>query len=219
MKEAMSDMKDLIIVGAGDFGREVAWLVERINEQSGEWSLLGFADDSATLQGRELDGYPVLGTIAELERWDRSVYIVCSVNNCGARQEIMTRLLKNKRLLPATLIDPTAVIGRNVQIGSGCIVCAGTVTTINGALCDGTIVNLSCTIGHDTRLMPYCTIYPGCNLSGKVTVGERVTLGTGSKIIQGINICADAVVGAGAVVVRSVTEPGVYVGVPARKLP
>ena len=39
-------MKDLVIVGAGGFGREVAWLVEEINEVSKEWNLVGFIDEN-----------------------------------------------------------------------------------------------------------------------------------------------------------------------------
>ena len=45
-------MKKLVIVGAGDFGREVSWVAERINAQTPVWELLGFVDDGAAVQGR-----------------------------------------------------------------------------------------------------------------------------------------------------------------------
>ena len=62
-------MKQLIIIGASGFGREVAWLAERINRALPTWELLGFLDDSSELQGGEINGYPVLGTVK-----DASVY-------------------------------------------------------------------------------------------------------------------------------------------------
>ena len=37
-------MKDIIIMGAGDLGKDVAWLIERINEKTSEWNLLGFTE-------------------------------------------------------------------------------------------------------------------------------------------------------------------------------
>ena len=52
-------MKDLIIIGAGDLGKDVAWLVERINERNPEWNLLGFTEKSEL---KQFQGYPVLGT-------------------------------------------------------------------------------------------------------------------------------------------------------------
>jgi hypothetical protein len=42
----MENKKDLIVIGAGDLGKDVAWLVERINEKKEEWNLLGFTEIS-----------------------------------------------------------------------------------------------------------------------------------------------------------------------------
>ena len=49
-------MKNLVIIGAGDFGREVSWVVERINAQTPTWNLLGFVDDSPSAASRDLNG-------------------------------------------------------------------------------------------------------------------------------------------------------------------
>ena len=55
------ELKDLYIIGAGGFGREVAWLVERINQVEATWNIKGFIDDNKSIQGHTEDGYPVLG--------------------------------------------------------------------------------------------------------------------------------------------------------------
>lgn len=211
-------MKKLIIVGAGDFGREVSWVVERLNAQAPTWDLLGFVDDAPDVQGTVIDGYPVLGRVSMLESVTEETWVVCSIGTGKTRKKIMERVLQNQDLRPATLIDPAAIVGRNARVGEGCVVCAGTVLAISSRLEAHTIVNLNCTIGHDTVLEPFCTVHPGTNLSGKVHVGQCTDIGTGTKVIQGLIVCSGCTLGAGAVVVRDIIEPGTYVGVPVEKL-
>ena len=211
-------MKKLVIVGAGDFGREVSWVAERINAQTPVWELLGFEDDGAAVQGRTVDGYPVLGPVSWLEAVTDELYVVCSIGTGRVRKQVMERVLANPHLRPAVLIDPAAIVGRNAQVGPGCVVCAGTVLAISSRLEAHTIVNLNCTVGHDTVLEPYCTVHPGSNLSGRVHVGACTDIGTGTKIIQGLAVCPGCTLGAGTVVVRDITEPGTYAGVPARRI-
>ena len=211
-------MKKLIIVGAGDFGREVSWVVERINAAAPQWDLLGFVDDTAEMQGTMVDGYQVLGPVSALSEWAEETWVVCSIGTGKTRKRVMEEVLRNPKLRAATLIDPAAIVGRNTQVDEGCIVCAGTVLTVSCRLEAHTIVNLNCTIGHDTVLEPFCTVHPGTNLSGKVRVGACTDIGTGTKIIQGLTVCPGCTLGAGSVVVRDITEPGTYVGVPAKRV-
>lgn len=211
-------MKDLLIIGAGDFGREVSWVAERINEQAPTWNLLGFVDDNPAVQGQVIDGYPVLGTTDWLQSVETELYVVCSIGSGRVRKLVMDRVLRQKNLRPATLIDPSVIVGRNARVGEGSVVCAGSVLAISSALEAHAIVNLNCTIGHDTVLEPFCTVHPGSNLSGKVLVGACTDIGTGTKIIQGLRISSGCIIGAGSVVVKDITEPGTYVGVPVRRV-
>ena len=80
------------------------------------------------------------------------------------------------------------------------------------------VINLDCTIGHDADIEDFVTIYPSVNVSGNVLVGQCTELGTGMQIIQGKTITANSIVGAGAVVVKNIEEPGTYVGSPAKKI-
>ncbi|MBE6963505.1 MAG: acetyltransferase [Ruminococcaceae bacterium] len=211
-------MRDLVIIGAGDFGREVSWVVERSNACDAQWNLLGFVDDAPAVQGMVFDGYPVLGTTAWLAQRTEETWVVCSIGTGRVRKQVLERVLQQENLHPATLIDPAAIVARGARVGEGCVVCAGTVLAIHAELAPHVIVNLNCTVGHDTVLEPFCTIHPGTNLSGKVLVGEGCDIGTGTKVIQGVRLCAGCVVGAGAVVTKTIDEPGTYVGVPVRRI-
>ena len=81
-------MKDLIIVGAGGFGREVVWLVERINRSQPTWKVLGFVDDAEGLP--EIDGCCVLGNINWLLQYDKPSYVVCAIGNSKRERRYTT---------------------------------------------------------------------------------------------------------------------------------
>lgn len=210
--------KNLVIVGAGDFGREVSFVVERLNEHGADWNLLGFVDDDETMRGAMADGYPVLGPVECLWDMERPLWAVCSVGTGRVRARIMEKVLSWPGISAASLVDPSVIVGRGAEIGAGSVVCPGTVLAINASLGAHTIVNLNCTIGHDTVLEDCCTVHPGSNLSGKVHVGRCTDIGTGTKIIQGLSVAPGSILGAGAVVVRDIAEPGTYVGVPVKKV-
>lgn len=103
-------------------------------------------------------------------------------------------------------------------IKKGTIVCPGTYMTVNVKLGAFVIVNLNCTIGHDTVIGDFVTVSPGVNISGNVKIGNLCEIGSNSVIREGITICDNVIIGAGSVVVKDITEPGTYVGNPVRKI-
>lgn len=209
-------MKELYIIGAGGFGRETAWLVERINEKQQIWEIRGFIDDNETLWGTVCGGYPVLGGLTYLQESDQEVWCVCAVGNAVVRKKIIERLKGITRISFATLTDPKADISGRVSIGEGSIICAGNIITVDVCIGRYNIINLDCTIGHDAVLDDFVTLYPSVNVSGQVNIGECTEIGTGANIIQGKVIGAKAVIGAGAVVIDDIGDGCTAVGSPAR---
>lgn len=212
-------MKDLVIVGAGDFGREIASIVERINEIEPIWDLIGFVDDNEELTGLIIDGYKVVGDSNWLASYSKEIFAVCSLGDSVTRKKVIQKILINPQVKFATLIDPAAILMRDdVKVEEGSVICAGTVLAINSHIGKHSIINLNCTIGHDTKTGDYFTAHPGTNISGKVVFGDACYCGTGSKVLQGLSVAENCVLGAGAVVVRNLGESGTYVGIPAKKL-
>lgn len=209
-------MKDLYIIGAGGFGREVAWIVERINSIKPTWNLKGFIDDNETLWGSKEGEYHVLGGCEHLSTLE-DVYAVCAVGSSNVRKKIIEKL-KDTSVKFATLVDPSVLYSNSVKIGEGAIVCAGTIITVDVNIGNHVIVNLDCTIGHDAVIDDFVTIYPSVNVSGNVLIGECSELGTGTQIIQGKKVISNTIIGAGAIVVKDCIESGTYVGSPAKKI-
>ncbi len=210
--------RDLIIAGAGGFGREVQWLIERINQstQSLEerWNLLGYADDGME-PDTVVDDLPVLGGMEFLQKRKQPVQVACAIGNAEVRRRVIQKLSENENLHFPNLIDPSVQMSERVRMGKGNILCAGTILTADIVLKDFVILNLDCTVGHDVQLESYVTVYPSANISGNVTVGEGCELGTGSQIIQGKILGERTIVGAGAVVIEDLPGCCTAVGVPA----
>lgn len=211
-------MNDLIIIGASGFGREAAWLTERINQDEAVWNLLGFIDDNDELQGGDINGYPVLGKTDDVLRY-KDAYFVCAVGASAVREKIISRIkAADPGIRFGTLIDPSVLCSELVSIGEGSIICAHTIITVNVTIGEHVIINLDCTIGHDAVLKDFVTLYPSVNVSGATTIGRCSELGTGMQIIQGKTVGNNTIVGAGAVVVKDLPDNCTAVGSPAKPI-
>lgn len=204
---------DIVIVGAGGFGREVAWLIERINAMRPTWNILGFVDDA---EWGCVSGWDVLGNTDWLLAYEHPLAVAVAIGSSDARKSVAEKVMANHRLLFPSLVDPSALTSESVRYGKGCIVCAGAILTVDISLGDFCIVNLDCTIGHDAMLRDYVTLYPSVNVSGAVELGACVEMGTGSQVIQFNAVGAKTIVGAGAVVTRDLPSGCVAVGMPAK---
>ena len=210
----------LVIVGAGGFGREVHAVFEAINAAGGSLDLIGYVDDLgasdellARLGTSRLGGVDVLST--DGGPVDDGVGYVVAIGAGEVRRRIDARLTAAGRR-PLTLVHPMATVGGDNRIGEGCILTAGARVTTNISLGRHTQLHVNCTIGHDSVLDDFVSVYPGATVSGNVHLAEGVTIGTGANVLPGITVGAGAFVGAGAVVTADI-EPGVtVVGVPAR---
>ena len=211
-------MKDLIIIGASGFGREVAWLVERINAKEPTWNLLGFIDDNDDIQGQKINGYTVLGKSESVGKYT-DVYFVCAVGASRTREKIINRVKEiNPDIKFGTVIDPSVEMSDLVTIGEGTIICAHTIITVNIEIGSHVIINLDCTVGHDAVLQDFVTLYPSVNVSGITNIGYCSELGTGMQIIQGKTVGKYSIVGAGAVVVKDIPDKCTAVGSPAKPI-
>ncbi|OZS76950.1 transferase [Tetzosporium hominis] len=208
-------MKDIVIIGSGGFGREVAWLIDEINKVEDTWNLLGFIDDNHSVQGTEVNGVKVLGGTDWL--MDKSINVVCAIGDPVIKKKVLSELESTNNTFPV-LIDPLVRYSQTVEFGEGSIICAENTLTTNIKVGKHVIINLDCTIGHDATIGDYSTILPSVNVSGETLIGECVSMGTSSSIIQGVSIGENTVVGAGAVVVKDLPANCTAVGAPAKAI-
>jgi sugar O-acyltransferase (sialic acid O-acetyltransferase NeuD family) len=209
-------MKKVAIIGAGGFGREVKMLIDQINEVRKQYDILGFYDDNPLTS--ECNGLPILGKVDEVNNTRDSISIVLGIGDPKIKKQIISKL-SNPLIDFPTLIHPNVFLGRDyVSIGKGTIICGGSYITCNIIIEDFVTINLSCTIGHDTIVKKYCSLMPAVNISGEVLIETMVYIGTGSKIINQLNIGENVIIGAGSVVTKSIPSNCTAVGVPAKPI-
>lgn len=211
-------MKDIAIFGAGGFGREILTLIENINDVASSWNIIGFFDDGHP-KGEIINGYPVLGGVDVLNTWQKAIAVTIAIGDPDVKKRIHGNI-HNTMVEYPTLIHPSVVLGNKdlIQIGKGCILCAGNILTTNIRIDDFVLLNLACTVGHDTVIKDFSAFMPSCNISGEVIIEEGVFCGTGVKIINQMTIGENTTVGAGAVITKSLPANCVAVGMPARAI-
>ena len=211
-------MKDIAIFGVGGFGREVLALIKDINKVEPTWNILGFFDDGHE-KGEMFNGYPCLGKTEDLNDWRFPISLAVSIGSPSIKKKILEKI-SNPLVDYPTLIHPSVWIGDEeyVEIGKGSIICAGVMITTNVQIKDFVILNLQCTVGHDSVIHSYAAFMPSVNISGEVIIGEGVYVGTGAKLINQLKIGEYTIVGAGAVVSKSLPPRCTAVGVPAKPI-
>ena len=207
----------IYIIGAGGFGREVQWLIERINQAESQWMIEGYVDDN--VKGC-INDYPVVGTLEDFQKMcaelSEKVAVVCAIGNAHIRESVINRLRAVENICFPNLIDPSVIMSERIKFGEGNIICAGNILTVNICIGNFNIINLDCTIGHDVVTGDYVTLYPSVNISGAVTLGQGAEIGTGAHVIQGLSIGDSSIIGAGSVVIRDIPANCTAVGNPCR---
>lgn len=210
-------MKKIAIIGAGGFGREVKMLIDQINKIENKYTFIGYFDDGKE-KGSFVNGFPILGNIAEINSIKEDLAVVLALGNPIFKKNAI-ELISNPKIYFETLIHPSVIIGDDdVKIGKGTIVCAGTIITCTIEIQDFVTLNLACTIGHDTIIENFVSIMPGVNVSGEVILKEGVYVGTGAKIINQVTVGQYTIIGAGAVVSRDLPKNCTAVGIPAKPI-
>lgn len=201
----------LIIIGASGHGKVVADIAIKMNT----WQSIAFLDDDESIKASM--GFEVMGKTADAFTYKDEADFFVAIGSNATREKIQEKLIK-EGLNVVSLIHPSAVIGIDVEIGIGTAVMAGVVINSSTRIGKGCIINTSSSLDHDNIIGDYVHVSPGVNLAGTVRVGKGSWIGIGSVVSNNVNICSGCKVGAGAVVVKDITEPGTYVGVPVRKI-
>lgn len=210
-------MRELLILGAGGQARETALIVEALNRHAPTWNLRGFVTRDGGVASAPAGRYRVV--CGEASAFASNAALVVAIGDPVVLARVAERCHDLPRERFPVLIHPSVFIDeRDVQLGNGCIVAAGSVLTTEVVIGAFSYVNRLSTIGHDARVGDCCVLNPGVIVSGGVRIGARSLIGSGACILQDLELGEECRVGAGAVVTKGVGARMTVVGVPARPL-
>jgi carbonic anhydrase/acetyltransferase-like protein (isoleucine patch superfamily) len=207
----VSDIRDLIILGTGVHGLEMAEIVRRINLVAPTWNLLGYmAAPPPGAPGRNVHGgYPVLGTLDAIDDYPDALFVP---DNEFPHDD----LPPPDRL--TSLIDPSVFVSPAARIDGGCVIYPNGFIGHNAKLGRRVFALAGCVINHDDVLDDRVVLCSNVSLAGHVHVEADCYLGQACTVRQYVRIGHGSLVGMGSIILRDVEPDSVMVGNPARRL-
>ena len=211
-------MKDIAICGAGGFGREVACLINIINENNPTWNFIGFFDENLE-KGLTNEYGEILGGNNEINKWKNDLAIVIAIGSPIIINKV-SRIITNPRIYFPNIIAPDFVMldKNSFKMGKGNIIQIKCCNSCNVNIGDFNIFNGNNSIGHDTKIGSYNVFMPSVKISGGVEIGNRNFMGVSSVILQYLKMGDDVRVGAGSIIMRKTQDNTLYIGNPAVKM-
>ncbi len=208
-------MKNLVIIGASGFAREMYDLALTCFANDPNFKVKGFLSDGPS--NIEAMGYPaVLGKVAEYEIQPADVFF-CGIGKVSDRKKTVEIILsKGGKFI--NLIHPTAVISPSVKLGIGVGIKAFCVLASDVTVEDFTFMQSSVIMGHDVHIGKFCQINSFAFFAGYSRVHDLVSINAGVKLIQKAVVEEGAIVGMGSVVLNKVKKGTTVFGIPAKRL-
>ncbi len=209
-------MKNLIIIGARGFGREVYDLATQCSGYNIEYVIKGFLDDKMdALNGFE--NYPqIISSVEDYEIQENDIF-VCALGTVKWKK-YYAELILEKGGSFINLIHPSTKLNTNVCVGIGLIVFMYANISNDCIIEDFVTIQGYVGLGHDTKIKKWAHLSSYSFTGGFVILEEESTLNTRATILPHITVRKGATVGASSLVIKNVKEHTTVFGVPAKKL-
>lgn len=209
-------MKKIAIIGSQDLAQQIAHL---INTDNNAQKVIGFYDDFIE-KDTLIKELPVLGKIANIEedffnkKFDE-LLIGIGYNHFGFRKQLFDDL--SPKIPFTTFVHSSCIVDKTAKIGKGSVLYPASIIDQNVIIENNVLVNLGCCISHESRIGSHSYLSPRVAIAGKVKIDESCFIGINATVIDEIFITQNTTLGAGANVVKHITETGIYMGNPAKR--
>lgn len=207
-------MKKLGIIGSGDLGQLIAYHAGA----SMNYCVAGFFDDFKE-KNSTVSEVKILGGTNEVLMAFNNGIIEELIIGIGYKHFALRKKIFNSffsKIPMANVIHPSSFIDPSCKIGTGVFILPGCVLDRNVVVKDNVLLNTGCVISHDSTIESHSFLSPAVKVAGFVTIGECCNIGINTTIIDNISIVPYSQTGGGAVIIKNISEPGLYVGNPAK---
>jgi sugar O-acyltransferase (sialic acid O-acetyltransferase NeuD family) len=208
-------MKKIAFIGSGELSRHIAHYIKT----DAKFEVVGFFDDFTAVD-TQIDSYKVIGKLSDIKDCFRHKVFDELVNGIGfSRMQYRKQVFDTyKDEIPfLTYVHSTCFVDVSAKIGRGVIIFPNALLYYNSVIEDNVFIQVGSTV-TDSTIGANSMISGNVIIAGRAIIGESCNLGVSTTIINDVNICNAVHTGAGTVVIKSIDQPGLYVGVPARKI-
>jgi len=209
-------MKNLIIIGARGFGREVFDLAKQCEGFSKDYTIKGFLDDKKDALDKFANYPPILSSVESYTIKKEDVFI-CALGDVKWKEKYVDIILQKGGSF-INLIHPTAIINSNCILGKGLIILSRVNISNDCHLDDFISIQPFSAIGHDVRIGSYCHLNAYSFMGGYSILESKVTLHTKATILPNKKVGHGSTVGAMSLVIKNVKPNVTVFGSPAKKL-
>jgi len=208
-------MAEIVVIGGGGHAKVLVSVLKKL-----PWTIVGYTDphDAGPLLGVAwLGDDEALAGVRAGNPGCAALVGVGKVDSRPLRAEVQRSLARLGFAIPV-VVSPQAVVNEDVTLGAGSMIFDGALVNSGATAGEGCILNTGSIVEHDCRLGDDVHVAPGATVSGGSSIGDHCMIGAGATVVHAVTICRGCLVGAGAVVAADIAEPGVYAGVPARRI-
>lgn len=198
------------ILGAGGMARETLEIYKDLNKLN---EVSGFIEENCKRVSSKIHD-KIIFDASTIEFLPLNSIFIGAIGSPKRKRWIEE--IKQKGFDFDTLIHPSTIIGTNVNIGKGSIICPRVVLTCDINIGSHSIINVNATINHDCTIGDFVTICPSVSIAGNVTVDNESWIGIGVTITENVSIGRNSFIGAGAVVTKDLPDNVLAIGFPAK---
>jgi sugar O-acyltransferase (sialic acid O-acetyltransferase NeuD family) len=209
-------MKNLIIIGARGFGREIYNIAIQTKEYNNEWIIKGFLDDKSDALNN-FQNYPlILSSVEEYQIEENDIFI-CALGDVKYKKKYVNIILgKNGKFI--NIIHPTVNLGVNTKIGIGCIICPFTYISNDVTIGNFNTIQSHSAIGHDSSIGNFNQINALTFFGGFTTLGDDITVNPGAAVLPKTTIGDGAILGINSTILKQVKPNTTVFGTPAKEI-
>ena len=207
----------LVVIGGGEHARV---LIDAARSTPGRWSVQGYVAPGPTLDDpsvAHLGDDEALSTLLAAADPEQQPWLILGFGGSPTADGLATRMQAAARFGSAarwaTVVHASAWVSPSAVLAPGAAILAGAVVNTGATVERHAIVNTAAVVEHDVVVGAGSHLAPGALVGGGTRIGEAVFIGLGARVRDHVEIGSGAIIGMGAVVLRSVAAGERVVGV------
>ncbi len=204
-------MEQIILFGAGGHAKVIASIIEKQNK----YIIAGFFDN-LNLQNNKLGNYTIFHSFSDIKQHNIRKGIIAIGHNQLRHKFFKLIISSLPEMEFVSIIDTSAQIARDVEIGDGSVVMPLTCIHCGSVIGAHSIVNTKASLDHDNYLGNFASVSPGVTIGGNSSILDFAFIGLGSNIIQKITIGKNVIIGSGSTVLKNIPDNVVAFGSPCK---